>query len=263
MTGAPRPDFRVPTDADREAARLRPAGSPAMYQTWKRLLFLHWEVDPASLRPLIPDDLELDLWEGRAYVGVVPFAMRGIRPRGLPAVPGISNFLETNLRTYVRDRAGRPGVWFFSLDANRSLAVWCARTFFDLPYFRADMRETREDDGAIFYTTKRRDAGEEATFRYRPHGDVRTAAPGGFEFFLAERYILFALDGKRGRSRPGRVHHVPYPLRDVEVPLWDDGLFALAGLPRPAREPDHALYSDGVDVEVFALEDHCPAGDAP
>jgi uncharacterized protein len=246
--------MRAPELQDRLDARKRPAGRPAMFQTWKRLCFLHWTVDPQAVRALVPDDLELDLWEGQAWVGVVPFAMRAIRPRGLPAVPGISNFLELNLRTYVHDAEGRPGVWFFSLDASQLLAVKVARWRFKLPYHHAAMREEREDDAAVFYRSHRRGTDRELCFRYRPQGPKRLAEPGSLEFFLVERYLLFARDPAAPRSRIGRVFHDPYEIQDAEAPLWDDGLFSLEGLPRPDREPDHVLFSEGVDVDVFGLE---------
>ena len=144
----------APTLEQRLQARLRPDDQwQVMFQSWHDLLFLHWSFDPAIIQASLPAGLTVDSWEGKAYLGVVPFLMRNIRPRFLPAVPGVSNFHETNLRTYVYDKHGRPGVWFYSLDANQWLAVRTARALFQLPYFDAKMEHTKNDDGRITYST--------------------------------------------------------------------------------------------------------------
>ena len=241
----------APSLAQREALRTAPAAPFVMHQRWQDLLFLHWSCDPAVIQASLPAGLHVDTFEGRAWVAIVPFVMRGIRPRGLPAVPGISNFLELNLRTYVHDDQGRPGVWFYSLDCNQSLAVWTARTFFHLPYQRADMSRTCRADGLQRYESQRHGEAAVSTFTYQLTGDPRQARPGTLEFFLAERYLLFA-DTPRG-LRLGRVHHAPYPLVDAEVQTWDTRLFRLAGLPEPDRPPDHVLGSPGVSVRVWPL----------
>src|SRR3954468_5466406 len=141
---------------DRLAPAVRPARWAVMQQDWHHLLFLHWTVDPGAIRRLVPDGLDLDLFEDRAYVGLVPFTMSGVRPVGLPAVRGLSDSHETNVRTYVH-RAGRdPGVWFFSLDAASALAVALARRFFHLPYYHARMRLAHEAcSGTISYESRR------------------------------------------------------------------------------------------------------------
>ena len=120
--------FRQPTPEDRLLTRNRPDGRAVMHQSWRRLLFLHWEVDPAVLASRLPAGLHLDLHGGKAWLGVVPFLMCDVRPRGLPAVPGLSNFPELNVRTYVHDKNGVAGVWFFSLDAGQRPADREART---------------------------------------------------------------------------------------------------------------------------------------
>jgi uncharacterized protein YqjF (DUF2071 family) len=230
-----------------------------MFQAWQQLLFLHWEVDPAVIQATLPPGLTVDTFDGRAYLGVVPFYMRGIRPRFCPPVPGISNFLEINLRTYVYDEQGVPGVWFYSLDANQRLAVWAARTFFKLPYFVAQMSAVEAIQNGprhIDYATKRRadPSRQTSRFSYRGVGPIRTATPGSFEFFLAERYILFAFDPRTQTLFSGQVHHPPYPLQDAEVDQYSAHLISLAGFAAPQRPPDHALFSAGVSVDVFAIK---------
>lgn len=238
-------------------ARARPAGSPAQFQSWRDLLFLHWRVPPDQVQATLPAGLTVDTFEESAWIGVVPFFMRDIRLRGLPAVPYLSNFLELNLRTYAFDRSGIPGVWFYTLEANRALAVWIARTYFHLPYHTCAMRSTRLENGAIDYRSRRRRGRDrrECRFEYRPVGDSRLAEPGSLEFFLVERYVLFAHDPRTARNRIGRVAHAPYSYSCAEVSAWDTNLFSIAGLPPPAGAPDHIAWSPGVDVEIFALEE--------
>lgn len=237
---------------DRIAPTRRPEGMRlAQRQTWESLLFLHWRVPVSALRPLVPSSLEIDTFDGSAWVGLVPFTMRGVRLSWLPPVPGTSDFHETNVRTYVH-RAGKdPAVWFFSLDAAAYLPVMVARTFWHLPYFHARMTLEHRDDGTVFYETHRRDAkGAGATVHYRPEGDTFHATPGTLEHFLAERYILFANTGN-GIQR-GHVHHTPYPLRKTTVLSWREDLLAAGGITRGDEAP-LALCSPGVSVEVFPL----------
>lgn len=239
----------------RLAQRNRPAGRPAMYQTWEDLLFLHWQVDPALVQSRLPVGLRVDTFEDRAWVGVVPFFMRNIRPAWSPAVPGISNFQELNLRTYVVDERGTPGVWFFSLDADTRVGVWWGRTLYDLPYHYARMMHTRDRaTGRVEYASQRpgTPARLASQFAYEPQGPAWTAQPGTLEFFLVERYLLFT-QNRRGALMSGRVYHAPYEVHHATAQA-NDALFELNGLPRPGRAPDHMLISRGVDVEVFALQ---------
>jgi uncharacterized protein YqjF (DUF2071 family) len=223
-----------------------------MRQNWHHLLFLHWAVGPEQLRPLVPLELELDLFEGRAYVGLVPFTMTGVRPVWAPAVPGLSSFHETNVRTYVH-RAGRdPGVWFFSLDAANPIAVALARTFFHLPYYHARMRLTLES-GAVAYASQRRRAGAapaSCAIRARPTGSAGPAQAGTLEHFLAERYYLYTTH--RSQLYRGQVHHSPYPLQTADVLALDETLLAAAGIRRPEEAP-LAHFARSVSVEVFRL----------
>ena len=224
-----------------------------MFQKWRELAFLHWAWDPASLQRTLPDGLTIDTYDGKAYLGVVPFRMRDIRPRFLPAVPGISNFLEVNLRTYVRDQKGRSGVWFYSLDANQRLAVALARALFSLPYHAARMRVEDRDDGSRLYQSTRRSSPDaRQSYEFTLHSNEREARGGSLEFFLVERYLLFAQTP--AGLRVGQVHHRPYPIVDVELAAWNETLLSLNGFPPTGRAPDHVCGSHGVDVEVFSLE---------
>jgi len=226
-----------------------------MFQQWRDLLFLHWEFPVAAIQRTLPEGLLVDTFGGKAYLGVVPFFMQNIRPRFLPAVPGISNFMEMNLRTYVHDRAGVPGVWFYSLDANQRLAVALARRFFHLPYEHATMHSRRTAAGAIRYQSRRQNAespGCECLFEYAPGEALPAAPPDSLEFFLVERYRLYA--ATPGRLWRGAVFHQPYPLRHATVTAWDEHLLALNGFALTGRPPDHVIMSCGVEVRVFPLE---------
>lgn len=239
-------------ELDRIAPTRRPPGRPSQFQRWLDLLFLHWRVPVEVLRPLIPSSLEIDTFEGAAYVGVVPFTMRDVRPTWAFSVPGISHFHETNVRSYVH-RGGRdPGVWFFSLDAANALAVWIARTFWHLPYHHATMSLARDGDAIAYRSRRRRDESALCEVDYRVVGAASPAAVGTLEHFLAERYILYA-GLPDGSLRLGRVHHAPYPLQSVELRSWREGLLAAAGIPR-AEEAPLAHYAAGVSVDVFDLE---------
>lgn len=242
----------VPTPDLRSSLRQAPALPQIMHQRWEQLLFLHWKMDPKLIQKTLPEGLTVDTFDGYAWVAIVPFFMRGIRPRFLPPVPGISDFLELNLRTYVHDAHGHPGVWFYSLDCNQALAVWTARTFFHLPYQNARMTHRLGPDGGVTYTSQRLGQAHTSTFRYRLSQESHEAEPGSLEFFLAERYLLFS-NTPRG-LRMGRVHHRPYPLSEVAVDEWDAQLFALNGLPVPATPPDHVIGSAGVQVSIYPLQ---------
>ena len=225
-----------------------------MAQKWRELLFLHWKLEPELVQASLPPGLEVDVFDDSAWLGVVPFQMGAIRPRYLPPLPHLSYFLEANVRTYVRDRHGRPGVWFYSLDCNRRLAVATARRFFSLPYFFARMRAQRTASGSLDYRVQRAAAAAESRFVYRGAGEVRTAAPDSLEHFLAERYRLFAWQAARQRLLTGEVEHVPYPLQDALVEDHDQRLLRAAGFELGEQQPAHALYSAGVDVRVRRVE---------
>jgi len=243
-----------PPVIDRVSPTRRPNRRAVMRQDWHKLLFVHWEVPPEQLRPLLPPGLELDLYEGRAYVGLVPFTMTGVRPVFLPPVPGLSSFHETNVRTYVHFEGRNPGVWFFSLDAENRMAVLGARTVFHLPYYFAQMTLNTNGGGTNVYRSERRwprplpgSCSVEAKF----FGPIAPANVGTLEHFLVERYILYA--SRRDRLYLGRIHHAPYPLQSASVTALDETLLAAAGIARPDQTP-LAHYASEVNVEVFPLE---------
>ena len=202
----------------------------------------------------MPAALEIDTHEGDAFIGVVPFTMTGVRPLWAPAVPGISNFHETNVRTYVHHEGSDPGVWFFSLEAASRVAVAIARGFWHLPYHHARMTLEKDAD-SIRYRSERRSPPPLPAIcnvTCRPASPPKPAAPGTLEHFLAERYILYA-DAGDGALRKGYVHHTPYPLQTAEVNEWEESLLLAAGIARPPGEP-FAHYATGVDVEIFDLQ---------
>jgi len=247
-------DPGVPTEEARLGTRTRPAGWPVMRQQWRDLLFLHWEYPASTIQETLPDGLFVDTFGGKAYLGVVPFFMQNVRPCGLPPVPGLSNFMELNLRTYVYDRAGVPGVWFYSLDANQALAVIIARRFFHLPYQHARMRASRDGNGGIHYESTRLEGpGQHAAcvFEYRPGESLPGALPGSLESFLVERYRLFCT--AHGKLRCGSVYHQPYPLCRAEATAWDENLLTINRFAPTGRPPDHIVMSRGVDVSINPL----------
>lgn len=235
---------------DRIAPTRRPPGANAGTQRWRDLAFVHWEVPVAALRPHVPARLELDTWEGRAFLGLVPFAMRDIRPSWLPR-PMAQDFLETNLRTYVHQGGREPGVWFFSLEASSWLAVIAARLGWALPYHHARMSMVREGERLDYATERRRD-GARALVSWTPGRRLGASEPGTVEHFLLERYVLYAERG--GRLYRGRVHHPAYVARTATLHRMEETLAAAAGLPGLAGEPAFVHACDGVDVEMFGLE---------
>jgi uncharacterized protein YqjF (DUF2071 family) len=232
---------------------------PLMRQTWRHLLFAHWPVPPELLRPYLPAGLEVDTFEGQAWLGVVPFTMSGIRPLGLPAVPGLSRLHELNVRTYATLN-GKPGVWFLSLDATNALGVWAARTFFHLPYLHADIQLTKTGDTLLAEATRTHRGAAPATFRARwtPGTALPPARPGTLAFFLTERYRLYTagpnlLQGVAGNALwEGLLWHEPWQLRTAELHEWESTLLESHGLPTPTGPP--LLYAaDAVEVAIREL----------
>lgn len=232
----------------------RPPGRPYFYQSWNNLLFMHWRFDPQEIQRMLPRGLTVDIYNDFAWVAIVPFEMNRIRPRGLPALPWLSYFLELNVRTYVIDENGTPGVWFFSLQANRQLAVTLGRALFRLPYWCSEMRSDRTSDGWFDYRCRRAADPMRQSYRYRwrPDGETTEAALGTFEFFFAERYVLFSMRAD-GKLSTGRVFHPPYRLQNVDIDECDDVFLRLDALGQTGSAPEHAVFCSGVDVEVFAL----------
>lgn len=226
-----------------------------MHQRWSELLFLHWRFEPFDIQRTLPNGLSVDIFDGSAWLGVVPFQMSGIRPRWLPPVPWLSSFPELNLRTYVRDQLGRPGVWFYSLDTPQPIANWIARTLFHLNYRRACF-DLRVRNGGIRYASSLKlETGwdDEQLYDWTRTGAPFAAETGSIEFFLAERYRLFAHNESSDKILTGKVHHEPYPLQAVDLESYSTHLFETNGFDGPARSPDHVMASAGVEVRIFPM----------
>jgi uncharacterized protein YqjF (DUF2071 family) len=208
-----------------------------MTQSWHDLLFAHWPVDARALQEKLPAGLPLDTYNGQAWIGVVPFGMTNVAPRGVPAMPLISSFLELNVRTYVTLNR-KPGVYFFSLDANSTLAVAAARALFHLPYFVAAMNVSTQG-GQFAYTSTRQtrmDGVAEFAATYQPIGYVVTPEPGSLEYFLTERYCLYTVD-RAFRARRLEIHHPPWPLQKAEATIAVNTMAEAAGIRLPSTAP--------------------------
>lgn len=250
-----------------------PRGQWAMTQTWNDLLFMHYAMDPQVLRALVPEVLTLDLYRGTAWLSMTPFWISNLRPPGLPNVPVISKFPELNVRTYVTYK-GKPGVFFFSLDAGNLSAVWGARMFYRLPYWHAAMKckvrsagsKIEADDrfpardeyiSHVEYTSKRihgPKAGKnmpELRAVYGPVAPVKHATPGSLAEFLAERYCLYAWN--RSRLYRAEIHHLPWPLQIAEADVEVNTMAAPVGIEVPLR-PDVMMFSRSIKVLVWGPE---------
>lgn len=217
-----------------------------MVQVWRDLLFAHWNVSPATVRRLVPSQLDLDTFGGDAWVSITPFHM-SLRLRGFPLLPGMFDFPELNCRTYVR-AGGKAGIYFFSLDTGSRIAVWGARTFYRLPYFHARMRVDRRTD-SISYSSQRDGAVWRAT--YAPTSAPRPAQPGSLDYFLAERYCLYAI--WKGKTYRGEIHHAPWPLQEASVRIEENSVAEASGIRVPAT-PAAISYARELKVLIWTLE---------
>lgn len=229
-----------------------------MRMTWSELLFAHWAIEPSVVAALLPGGLELDTREGKAWVGVVPFLMSDVAPRCCPAIPKLSRFLELNVRTYVT-YAGKPGVWFFSLDAANRIAVRVARATFNLPYMDARMSLRQDELGVIAYRSTRTHRGEpvaEFDASYGPIGDTFRAEPGSLEHWLTARYCLYSAD-RQGRLYRGEIDHVPWDLSRATWTINKNTMgspwhFDFVGEP-------HLLFARSIGVRAW-MATRCVAG---
>jgi hypothetical protein len=225
-----------------------------MGMTWEDLLFEHWPVPGSLLRPLVPAGLELESRDGSAWLAIVPFRMRNVRLRGTPALPWVGAFPELNVRTYVRHRGERPGVWFFSLDADQPLAVAVARRLFHLDYRWAEQRCAREG-AAVVYRSHRRGApaGEaEWRARYAPTGTVVPAPPGSLADFLTARYCFYSTD-PGGRLYRGEIDHVPWEIEEATAEVEASTMTRPLGFELPAGEPLR-WFSRRLEVVAWPIE---------
>lgn len=225
----------------------------AMRQTWYNLLFAHWPIPPAAMKRLLPAGLELDTYDGQAWVGVVPFGMSKVYPRNTFPVPWLSYFLELNVRTYVK-RGDKPGVFFFSLDAANPLAVSIARSWYQLPYFNARMKLKQTKDGWLAYASRRTHAGAPAAEfkgRYKPVGQPYKSVRGALDYWLTERYCLYTVS--EGQVLRGEIHHVQWPLQLAEAEIELNTMAHAAGLELP-RTPPILHFAREIDVAAWTLE---------
>ena len=224
-----------------------------MRQVWNDLLFAHWPVPPELMRPLIPAALELDTFDGQCWIGVVPFHMTNVRIRAFTPVPLTSHFAELNVRTYVI-YAGRPGVFFFSLDAASPPAVWAARTFFHLPYFNARMPFKIEGDTVTYSSTRTHRNAPPARLEtvYGPTGPVFRAQPGSIEDWLTARYNLLTTDAQH-RVYRGEIHHSPWPLQPAQAIFTVNNMAQAAGINLPAQAP-LLQFAKRLEVLIWPLQ---------
>ncbi|MFC7227005.1 DUF2071 domain-containing protein [Salinirubellus salinus] len=228
----------------------RSGPTPLLEMTWEDLLFAHWSVDPAVVARRLPAGYEVDTFDDEAYLGVVPFVMRNVRPAFLPSLPGPFDrtFGELNLRTYVRGPDGTPGVYFFNLDADDLLSVGVARSLFRLPYYRAEM-DVDPSGGSVTFRSERTHRNVpacrfEAT--YGPDGDPFTPEEATLPHFLTERYRFYTVDDG-GRTYYGDIGHEPWTLVPATADIRRNDLFTANGFERPDGDPS-LLYARRIDV---------------
>jgi uncharacterized protein YqjF (DUF2071 family) len=220
-----------------------------MAQTWSNLLFAHWPLPVEAMRRLVPSRLDIDTFDGQAWIGVVPFQMSNVRPRWLPPLPQLSYFPEMNVRTYVLHE-GKPGVWFFSLDAGNPIAVAAARLTLSLPYYHARMACLRSGVVVRYASTRTHGGAPPAAFRgdYWPTAPVFHASQGSLEEFLTRRERLFSLRSG-GSVLCAEIDHVDWPLQPAAWEPRQNTLAAPLGLSLDG--PPHLLFADRLTVHVW------------
>src|SRR5579863_4354396 len=224
-----------------------------MTQRWNDLLFLHYALDPEIVRARVPQALTLDTYQQRAWVSVTPFWINHLRPPGVPSLPWISAFPEVNVRTYVTYE-GKPGVYFFSLDAGNLSAVWGARMFYRLPYWQASFKVKGRGSAKIDYISKRHHGPRpaELSCSYGPAGS-KAFQPhqGSLEHFLSERYCLYAQSRKH--LYRAEIHHLPWPLEQATIDIRHNTMAKTAGLDLYGA-PDLAYFVRELKVLFWAPE---------
>lgn len=232
-----------------------PEGPWLMKQGWNDLLCAHWPVHTEDLLPLIPRGLELELWEGRPWISLIPFRLSPLRVRGVPPLPFVSDFLELNVRTYVT-RNGKPGIFFFNLEASSKLAVAGARTAAHLPYHHAQMSIGYGNHESIHYESVRKHqlAGDVAfQGTYKPLNDkVAHANPGSLIHWLTERYCLYTVSSS-GEILVGDIHHLPWPIQEAELQIDTNTMTNYHGI-ELAAPPSVVTYSKRLEVLFWALK---------
>ena len=244
--------MNLPNGIDRLSIRTRPGPLPLMYQSWRKLLFIHWQLPSELLRRHLPERLELDTYDGQAWIGVTPFIIRNLRPFFAPPLPWLSNFNELNVRTYVHYK-GVPGVWFFSLDVDSLPAVIGARLGFRLPYYSAKM-SFKEQGNQIHYSSSRSvSSAHPPTFEaaWQKGALLGQADLHSLEFFLVERYCLYTAQGSN--LYRARIFHKPWTLQTAELTRFHSTMIEAQGLPTPCETP-LLHYSEQQDVAVWPLK---------
>lgn len=236
---------------DRLSIRERPKGFPIMHQNWGKLLFMHWRIDEDLLRPLIPERLKIDTFDGEAWIGVIPFTMWDVRPSFTPPVPWLSEFDEINVRTYVHYE-GVPGVWFFSLDANSAVAVLGARTVFNLPYFNARINLKEAGDTIVYSCDRTEEPPAKFNATWTVGEKLGQSDPDSLDFFLTERYCLYAARGQRLNRL--RIHHKPWILYEASLQSHSSTMIESHGLPTPEGEP-LLHYAEEIEVDFWSPDE--------
>lgn len=231
---------------------------PIFYQSWRNLLFLHWNVPAPILQERLPPGLTVDTWNGSAYLGIIPFRMLNLRPTIAFSIPYLSNFTEINLRTYVRDRCNRPGVWFFSLDTKNNLGNWIAQKFFHLNYrSRNTLFSTDSNQMHTCELWLKSPRLEKQVFQWTDASEdfMPSQHPDTLEFFLTERYRLFSYNYAHAQLYSGAIEHKPYRLNRPDLKRFATGLVDDNGFDTlECGQPDSILASSGTDVRVYPLE---------
>ena len=227
-----------------------PSSKHALSQEWRILTFMHWEVSIEKLSPHIPKGLEIDLFDGKAYVGTIPFLMKNVRPRLLPAVPGVSTFPEFNIRTYVK-KNGKPGVLFLTLDAQSRITCYHAPRKYGLPYRYAKCKIS--DEGEVYkWKSRRISDGVVLSGHSRSNGDLMEARKDSLEEFLFERYCLYT--NHNDKIHMAYTQHNPWQFRLGEVVISDNSLTQSYDLGIDVLNPDYVHMSDGVHVHTWPIE---------
>ena len=248
--------MKFPSIKDRLNARLEPQDKTiVMHHQWRNLLFLHWEIDKDLIQQTLPPGLYTDTFNNKAYIGITPFMLKNLKLGILPPIPGISDFPEINVRTYVFDDSGIPGIWFYSLDADNLPSVKAAHLI-NLPYVHSDIAyEDGTSDEIISFSLKRNNTPRTASkFSFIINGKDFFAESDSLEFFLIERYYLFTYLNEKQKLNKIQVHHNPYPLCSADLLDYDSNLLQADGFSLINRYPDHIIMSPGVDVNIYNMK---------
>jgi uncharacterized protein YqjF (DUF2071 family) len=235
-----------------------PSGRWSVTQRWNDLLFAHWPIPVAQVAAQLPEGLEVDTYQGSAWLGMVPFWLDRIKMRGMPMLPGVRRFPDLNVRTYVRDQmTGAPGVYSFSMDASSLLAVAIARAVYQLPYYWSEMRMEQRTEREFSFYSRRHFSGHPVLFKARYRGlgpSSRTLEPrlGSFEYFMTERSCLYSAN-HLGQAARANLHYIPWPLEEAEAEIEQNDLASAIGIDLPRIKPV-LHYSRRLAVYVWPSE---------